>query len=94
MADMANATPEEKAAGMQPWLDWKESMGDRLIDFGAPMMGAHSINPGGSTAHAPSNVTGYSIIQATDIEEAKSVLKSHPHLSWKRRLFNATLRMY
>lgn len=82
MAQMANATPEQKAAGMKPWMDWKESMGDKLIEMGSPLMGAQRINADGSTAQKQSEVTGYSIIQANDIEEAKTILKSHPHLQW------------
>ncbi len=83
MAEMANATPEQKEAGMKPWMDWKESMGDKLVDLGAPLMGAHRIHANGNEAQNQSEVTGYSIIQANDIEEAKSLLKNHSHLHWR-----------
>ena len=82
MAKMATATPEEKAAGMKPWMDWKEKMGNRVLDFGSPLMGAVHLNHDGSDSHNQSAVTGYSLIEANDMDDAKSMLKSHPHLQW------------
>lgn len=83
MAAMAETTPEEKMAGMKPWMDWKESMGNQVIDFGAPVMGATRINPNGSTEKNPSQVTGYSILEAESGEALMEKLKSHPHLQWR-----------
>ncbi len=82
MAAMATATPEQKAEGMKPWMAWKESVGDKLVDFGAPLMGGQRILPDGTTEASSKEVTGYSMIEATDIEEAKSLLMAHPHLQW------------
>ncbi|MDH3651541.1 MAG: YciI family protein [Saprospiraceae bacterium] len=82
MAKMATATPEEKMAGMKPWMEWKESVGDKLVDFGAPLMPGQRLLPDGTTAQSTKEVTGYSMIQAADIDEAKSLLKNHPHLAW------------
>jgi len=80
MKAVATATPEQKAAGMKPWMDWKASMGNKLVEMGAPIMGAVSLRPDGSSTHEMSNVTGYSIIQANDMDEATAILKTHPHL--------------
>lgn len=82
MAEMANVTPEQKEEGMKPWFAWKESIGDKLVDFGTPLMGGQRILPDGTMEDSTKDVTGYSIIQATDMEEAKSLLKNHPHLAW------------
>ncbi len=57
-------------------------MGNHLVDMGAPMMGAHKVTPRGASEHNPSNVTGYSLIQADNIDSAKGLLKDHPHLQW------------
>jgi len=35
VAQMESATPEQKAEGMKPWLAWKDSVGNKLVDFGA-----------------------------------------------------------
>jgi len=82
VAQMAEATPEQKAEGMKPWFDWKESVGDKLVDFGTPLMGGTRLLPDGSSEMSTKEVTGYSILQANDMNEAKSLLKNHPHLAW------------
>ena len=82
MAAMANATPEEKEAGMKPWFAWKESIGAKLLDFGAPLMPGLQLLPDGSTKASTKEVTGYSMIEAADMDEAKSLLSGHPHLQW------------
>ena len=75
-------TPEEKEAGMKEWFAWKDSMGDSLVDFGSPLSYGSRLDPDGTSKESTTNVAGYSIIQANDIEEAKELLKSHPHLNW------------
>lgn len=82
MAEMATATPEQKAEGMKPWLAWKDSVGDKLVDFGAPLMTGQRLLPDGTTETSTKEVTGYSILQAADMDEAKSLLANHPHLAW------------
>ena len=81
MAEMANVTPEQKEAGMKPWFEWKDRVGDHLIDFGAPLMGGTRLLPDGSTEMSNKEVSGYSILQAESIEQAKSLLSGHPHLA-------------
>lgn len=82
MQQMAQATPEQKAEGMKPWMAWMESVGDKMVDLGAPLMGGLRVLPDGSTESSTKDVTGYSLIKANDMEEAKSLLKGHPHLAW------------
>lgn len=79
---MSKATPEEQMEGMKPWMAWKESIGDQLIDFGAPLFGGTRLLPNGSTVESTKEVSGYSIIQAKNMDEAKLLLKDHPHLAW------------
>lgn len=82
MAEMANATPEQKEEGMKPWFAWKDSVGDKLVDFGSPLMGGQRLTPDGNALSSTKEVTGYSILQADDMEEAKQLLSGHPHLQW------------
>lgn len=82
VAAMANATPEEKMEGMKPWMAWKESVGDALIDLGAPLMPGLKLRPDGTSENSTKEVSGYSILQAKDMDEAKSLLNGHPHLAW------------
>ncbi|MCR9250335.1 MAG: YciI family protein [bacterium] len=82
MAQMASATPEQKEEGMKGWLAWKDSIGNGLLDFGAPLVGGQRILPDGTTKPSAKEVSGYSIIQAEDLDKAKRLLKNHPHLQW------------
>ncbi|PKL79165.1 MAG: hypothetical protein CVV25_08835 [Ignavibacteriae bacterium HGW-Ignavibacteriae-4] len=82
MEMMADATEEQKMEGMKPWFDWKDKVGDKLVDFGSPLCGSSRLLPDGTSVPSTKEVTGYSIIQATDMDEAKTLLSSHPHLQW------------
>lgn len=82
MAKMATATPEEKAEGMKPWMAWMEGVGEKLSDPGSPFLPGTRISPNGTESMSTNEVTGYSIIEAIDMDEAKSMLKNHPHLQW------------
>ena len=80
MAGMATATDEQKAESMKPWFAWKDKLGDQLVDFGAPLMGGQRLLPDGSSKDSTKEVTGYSIIKANSMEDAKTLLSGHPHL--------------
>lgn len=82
MAKMATATEEEKMEGMKPWMAWKDKVGDKMVDFGSPLMPGQKILPGGNVENSTKEVTGYSLINANSIDEAKSMLSDHPHLQW------------
>lgn len=82
LAQMANATEEQKAEGMKPWMAWKERAGDAVVDFGSPLMGGHNIAPNSDWTASNNSNTGYSIIQAESLEAAKALLANHPHISW------------
>ncbi|PCJ64114.1 MAG: hypothetical protein COA58_14105 [Bacteroidetes bacterium] len=81
MARMANATPEQKAAGMKPWMDWKDFMGDKIVDFGSPVMGGTIVNSDGQTEVCTKEISGYSIIAADDLNHVQSLLANHPYLT-------------
>ena len=79
---MGDASPEQIEEGMKPWFAWKDELGDQLLDFGTPLAGGTRLMSDGSAEPSTKEVTGYSIIEAKDMEEAKSLLKNHPHLTW------------
>ena len=79
--DAANMSQEQQAKGMKLWMDWAQKCGDKLIDMGAPLINGQSLTPNGSFA-SKKEVSGYSIIQANNMEEAKMLLQGHPHLGW------------
>lgn len=75
MKQMAAASEEQKAAGMEGWMKWKANHEDSIVDFGAPVMSV------GVLGDAKSVVTtsGFSILQAENLEALKAVCVDHPH---------------
>jgi tagatose-1,6-bisphosphate aldolase len=66
---MANATPEQQAAGMQAWTDWFGRAGEAVVDGGSPLAGDDR------------TIGGYSILQADSREALETLLADHPHRS-------------
>lgn len=82
MAQMATATEEQKAEGMEHWFAWREKIGSALIDFGAPTMGGMAISASGDKSNSTKNVSGYSMVQAENMDAAQELFVQHPHLHW------------
>jgi len=82
MNQTANTSPEEQAKGMELWMDWAKKCGDKLVDLGAPLSNGQQLTPDGKSKSSNKNVAGYSILQAENMDEAKTLLKGHPHLGW------------
>lgn len=81
MAKMATASPEEMKAGEKDWMDWFDSLGEHLVDRGEYFsQGVRFV--GSDVEDATGKVTGYSLIQADSMDQAKSLLENHPHLEW------------
>ena len=78
----ANASPEEMKKGMEPWMTWAQKCGDKLVDMGNPLMGGVKMSPDGSSTASEKDVCGYSVLQAENMEDAKSLMDDHPHLNW------------
>ena len=73
---MTQMTDEQRKAGMDMWMAWSGKVGGALADFGMPLGESRSV---GSDA-APSQVTGYSILEAGSLDEAMKLVDDHPHL--------------
>ncbi|BES65035.1 hypothetical protein SANA_14740 [Gottschalkiaceae bacterium SANA] len=76
---MSEDTPEQNAATMQKWMGWAEKVGKKMIDFGAPLMMATEVNAEGKIKQGNGHVSGYTLFEAADLEEAAAMLKGHPH---------------
>lgn len=77
-----NNSPEDMKKGMEEWMVWAQKCGDKLVDMGNPLMGGVKLSPDGSSSASEKNVCGYSVLQAENMDEAKSLLEEHPHLKW------------
>jgi hypothetical protein len=76
---MANASPEETQKGMEPWMAWFGKMGSAIVDGGAPLVAGANVTASGSSGRK-TQIAGYSIIEAADLNAAKGMLAGHPHL--------------
>jgi hypothetical protein len=75
---LANATPEERRAGLEAWRAWGTRVRYALADFGTPLAHTAHVGPG---AASTDGVSGYSIIEAGSADEVETVLDGHPHLA-------------
>jgi hypothetical protein len=75
------AAPEEQDAAMAAWMSWFGSLGDAVVDPGAPFGPSGVLSPDGSTGTSgPSQLTGYSILSADSLDEATTKAKGCPVL--------------
>ncbi|MFH1591118.1 MAG: hypothetical protein ABIC95_04270 [archaeon] len=81
MEKMKESNPEDKKKEMEGWMQWAKNCGDGLVDMGAPLGNGQQVTADGSSASG-SKVTGYSVLQADDMEKAVAMLQGHPHLGW------------
>ena len=78
---MENSSPDEMKKGMEPWMEWAKKCGDALVDLGTPLGNGMKITKEGAMS-SESDVSGYSVLQAENIEEATKLLLGHPHVMW------------
>lgn len=73
---------EAQAAVMEAWNDWMDAVGENLLDGGNPVGQSRIVNADGSIADADGNpVTGYSIIEADDLDAALEIARGCPVLA-------------
>jgi hypothetical protein len=79
---------EQQNAIMAKWGEWMGKVGSALVDMGQPMDrdGVAIVDDGSTTT--PTELNGYSIIQAENMDEAKSLVAGHPFLSDKTGKFS------
>jgi len=82
MQQMQNVPKEDQAKGMELWMRWAKKCGDKLVDLGNPLMNGKRLSPDGKNSDSKKEVTGYSILQASNLNEAIQLLQDHPHLGW------------
>ena len=76
-------TEEEVAKILDDWGAWFGSMGAAVIDGGNPVGPSNTINPDGSVTDngGPNPVTGYSIVEASDLDDAIAKARGCPLLA-------------
>ena len=77
--DMSEMTQEEMQAVMAKWAEWMQGVGSALADVGTPFGPSSSIVDDGSAGTAVS-LTGYSILEADNMDGARALADNHPFL--------------
>ena len=77
---MDQFTPEQSAEQMAAWRAWMEKLGPAMIDFGNPFAARTAVADDGLAADA-SDLNGYSIVEAENLDGAKAFTDGHPYLS-------------
>ncbi|MCX6499632.1 MAG: YciI family protein [Arthrobacter sp.] len=77
---MDQFTEAQSAEQMAAWGEWMGKVGPALIDGGAPFGARASIVDDGTGAEA-SELQGYTIVEAANLDAAKALTEGHPYLS-------------
>lgn len=80
-------TKEQGEKVMAGWKSWMEKVGDALVDVGLPMANGKAVVDDGSEG-TTTNLQGYSIVQAADMDAALKLVEGHPFLSDKTGKFS------
>ncbi|MFK7863576.1 MAG: YciI family protein [Pseudohongiellaceae bacterium] len=74
-------TPEEGKAHMGQWMAWMEGLGAAVIDRGVALGKSKTAGPNGIVDDGGSNpLSGYTIIQAEDLDAALVMASDSPHV--------------
>jgi hypothetical protein len=76
----ADITPEVGERLMQAWDAWMGKVGSALVDGGAPFVGERTAIAGDGSTSSASDLNGYTIVEAPDLNSAKSLVGGNPFL--------------
>jgi hypothetical protein len=75
-------TPEAQEKAMEQWMGWFGSLGDAVVDGGAPFGPSATVAAdGAATDGGASALSGYSILSAGSLAEAQTKTKGCPVLA-------------
>jgi hypothetical protein len=73
--------PKKQKESMDAWMKWFQGMGKAVVDAGNPTMAKKILSKSGAKDITSDPITGYSIIQADNIDAAMKLAKTSPQLS-------------
>lgn len=71
--------PAEAAKAREAFGEWLQKAGSAVTDPGAPLQPATQVSNGSPEPRVA--IGGYSVIEATDVEAARQILRSHPFVA-------------
>jgi len=73
------ATPPDTSH--EGWPAWFERVGNQLVNIGSPMANGFVLHRDGPQDGAATTLNGYSIVQASDGNAVRDLVKDHPYLA-------------
>lgn len=74
--------PGDGQKHMEDWMKWASSLGDALIEPGAPVHPSFTVSADGITETSSENpICGMSMIEATDLKAATAMVQTCPHIA-------------
>jgi hypothetical protein len=74
-------SPEQGAEQMAKWETWVEGLGEAVVNPGTPLMKTRIVSSTGvSDDGGPNSVSGFSVVQADNMEAALEMAKACPFL--------------
>src|SRR5258707_15320483 len=74
-------SPEAQAQMMAAFQAWAASVGDNMVDPGAPLGPSRVVTSDGDSNGEVSEVGGYSVITADSLDAAVEAVRSHPFVA-------------
>ena len=76
------ASPEAREQMMAAFGAWVASVGDHMVDPGAPLGASKTVSAEGvGDGGAGAGIGGYSLIKADDLDAAAGLVKNHPFVA-------------
>jgi hypothetical protein len=72
--------PEQRAAQMAKWKAWVDELGDAVINPGTPLGHGKMVSSSGVSERGPDSLSGFSILQADNIDAALRIAQHCPFL--------------
>ncbi len=72
-----NVSPEDMKKGREPWLAWWKKYEKEFVDRGTQLLNGMSISES-EVSKGKTQVTGYAIVQAEDMDAVKALLADGP----------------
>jgi hypothetical protein len=76
----AAVTPEAQEKAMQEWGVWFGTLGDAVTEMGNPFGASATVKSGGGSTGGTSGLTGYSVVDATSLDDASAKADGCPIL--------------
>ena len=75
-------SPEDQQKHMEAWKAWMAGLGDAVVSMPAPLMASKIVKADGVSDNTdPNAMTGFMVIEATDMDAALEMAKGDPYLA-------------